>query len=35
MPEYNVDFVKKNSEYDNLKDYEKSVKKGLLEEKDD
>ena len=33
VPEYNVDFVKKNSEYDNLKDYEKSVKKGLLEEK--
>lgn len=33
VPEYNVAFVKKNSEYDNLKDYEKSVKKGLLEEK--
>lgn len=33
VPEYNVNFVKKNSDYDNLKDYEGSVKKGLLEEK--
>lgn len=29
-PEYNVDFVKANSDYDNLADYEASVKKDVL-----
>ncbi|SCJ71181.1 Trigger factor [uncultured Eubacterium sp.] len=33
VPEYDVAFVKKNSKYDNLKDYEKSVKEDLLKEK--
>ncbi len=33
VPEYDAAFVKKNSEYDNLKDYEKSVKEDLLKEK--
>ena len=32
VPEYNVDFVKKNSEYDNLKDDVESVKVGRVGE---
>ncbi|MGF6375925.1 trigger factor [Clostridiales Family XIII bacterium PM5-7] len=34
VPEYDVDFIKANSEFDNKKDYEKSVKESLLEEKE-
>ena len=33
VPDYDLDFVKANSDYDNLKDYEASVKKDLLAEK--
>ena len=33
VPDYDVDFVKANSDYDNLKDYEASVKKDLLASK--
>ena len=33
VPEYNLDFVKKNSDYDSLEDYEKSVKEDLKAEK--
>ncbi|MGN0658935.1 MAG: trigger factor [Emergencia sp.] len=33
VPEYNLDFVKENSEYDTLADYEASVKKDLLAQK--
>lgn len=33
VPEYDIDFIKDNSDYDNVKDYEASVKKDLLEAK--
>lgn len=33
VPEYNLDFVKAHSSFDNLKDYEASVKKDLLKKK--
>lgn len=33
VPDYDLDFVKANSDYDNLKDYEASVKKDLLAKK--
>lgn len=33
VPDYDLDFVKANSDYDNLKDYEASVKKDLLASK--
>lgn len=33
VPEYNLDFVKKYSDYDNFEDYEASVKKDLFERK--
>lgn len=32
-PEYNVDFIKANSDYDNAADYEASVKKDLIKSK--
>ena len=32
-PEYNDDFIKKNTEYDNKKDYEASLKKSIKKEK--
>lgn len=34
VPEYNLDFVKKYTDFDNLKDYEKSVKSDLLKQKE-
>lgn len=33
VPDYDLDFVKANSDYDNLKDYEAAVKKDLLASK--
>ncbi len=33
VPDYDLDFVKDNSDYDSLEDYEASVKKDLLAEK--
>ena len=33
LPEYNLDFVKNNSKYESLADYEAAVKEELLEEK--
>ena len=34
VPEYNLEFVEENSDYDNFEDYEASVKKDLLAEKE-
>jgi trigger factor len=34
VPEYNLEFIKTNSEYTTVKDYEKSVKKDLLATKE-
>lgn len=34
VPEYNLDFVEANSDYDSLEDYEASVKEDLLAEKE-
>ncbi|MDO4485216.1 MAG: trigger factor [Bacillota bacterium] len=35
VPEYNKDFVKKNTEYDSVKEYEKAVEKELYDSKED
>ena len=34
-PKYDIDFIKKNSKYDNKKDYEASVKAELVKEQED